>query len=91
MISHSFRRKGYTKRSKTFEILGAEYDIVWEHLKNTWYSNYGTDYNGEDYEIDHIKPLSLANTEGEIIKLCHYSNLQLLTPEDNLKKSNNII
>lgn len=87
MISHSFRRKNYTKRSKTYNILGANYDFVWNHLKNTWYINYGTKYNGEEYQIDHIVPLATAESEEDIIKLCHYSNLQMLTPEDNLKKN----
>lgn len=87
MISHSFRRKGYTKKSNTYKILGADYYIVWKHLKETWYRNYGREYNNEPYEIDHIKPLTTAKTEEEVIKLCHYTNLQLLTPEDNLKKS----
>lgn len=91
MVSYSFKRKGYTKKSKTYKILGAEYNIVWEYLKNTWFINYGKKYNGEDYEIDHIIPLATAKTEEEIIKLCHYTNLQLLTPEDNLKKGNSII
>lgn len=88
MISHSFRRKGYTKKSKTYEVLGADYTEVIKYLKETWYKNYGKEYNGEPYEIDHIKPLSIAKSEEEVINLCYYKNLQLLTPEDNLKKSN---
>lgn len=86
MISHSFRRKGYTKSSMTYKILGANYEIVWEHLKKTWFKNYGKEYNDEPFEIDHIIPLATANTKDEIIKLCNYTNLQMLTPEDNLSK-----
>ena len=36
--------------------------------------------------IDHIVPLATATTENEVLKLCHYKNLQLLTAEDNLAK-----
>lgn len=91
MISLSFRRKKYTKKSKTYQILGEKYEIVWEYLKETWYKNYGKEYNGESYEIDHMIPLATAKTEEDVIKLCHYTNLQLLTPEDNLKKGKSAI
>ena len=47
----------------------------------TW-ENYG------QWHIDHIKPLSLATTEQEVVELNHYTNLQPLWAIDNLKKSN---
>jgi len=43
------------------------------------------------WHIDHIIPLSSAKTEEEIIKLCHYTNLQPLWAEENLAKSNKIL
>jgi hypothetical protein len=46
------------------------------------FENYGK--NG--WHIDHIIPLSSASTEKEIIKLCHYSNLQPLWWDDNIRK-----
>jgi 5-methylcytosine-specific restriction endonuclease McrA len=46
-------------------------------------------YCGQPVHIDHIIPLSSAKTEDKVKKLCHYSNLQLLKPKDNLEKQVN--
>jgi hypothetical protein len=47
--------------------------------------------NKNEWHIDHIIPLSSAQTEEELYKLCHYTNLQPLWAEDNLRKSNKIV
>lgn len=54
-------------------------------VDNMSWDNYGK------WHIDHIIPLSSANNEQEIYKLCHYTNLQPLWAEDNLKKNNKIL
>lgn len=90
LIRSSISKKGYTKRSKTSEIIGCTFEQLKEHLENTWYNNYGTPYNGEPVHIDHVIPLSTAESEEDVIKLCHYTNLQYLKPEDNLKKSDKL-
>lgn len=86
----SFLRRGYKKNSHSEEIIGCDWQTLTNHLFETWRQRYGTVYAGEDYHIDHIIPLSEAKTEDEVIKLCHYTNLQLLRPSDNLSKSNKI-
>ena len=43
------------------------------------------------WHIDHKVPLSLAKTEEELLKLCHFSNLQPLWAKDNLKKGDSIV
>ena len=78
--------RGYPKNTHTYEIIGCDYNTLWEHLKDSWLKNYGTEWNGEEYHIDHIVPLATARTEQDVIRLCHYTNLQMLKPEDNLEK-----
>jgi len=83
LISLSLRNKGYTKKSKTYKILGCEYDFFANYLdlKN---------YN-EDSHLDHVIPISLADTEEEVILLNHYSNFQLLPSIENIIKGNRYI
>ena len=86
-VRNAFRRKGYSKNTKTIEILGCNHNTFIRHLLKTFKNNYGYEYNGTDkVHIDHIIPLVTAKTEDEIIKLCNYKNLQLLKAEDNIKK-----
>lgn len=77
---------------KTLDLVGCEYEFLVEYIENQFtegmsWDNYG--YYG--WHLDHIIPLSSAKTEHEIYKLYHYTNLQPLWAEDNLKKSNKII
>ena len=91
MLWESFNRKSKWKKIKGQEILGCDLDFFIEYLKKTYIDNYKEEWDGiEEVHIDHIIPLSTAKTEEEIIKLCHYTNLQLLRGEDNLKKSNKL-
>lgn len=89
-VRDALRRKGHNKTCKTAEIVGCDLDFLCNYLLKTWESNYGQPWDGEDYHIDHIVPLATAKTEEEVIKLCHYTNLQLLKPEDNMLKSDNL-
>lgn len=87
MIKDSFKRKNEIKNKHAEQILGCKIDFFINYLLQTYKNNYGYEWNGvELVHIDHIIPLATAHTEEEIIKLCHYSNLQLLKAKDNLKK-----
>jgi hypothetical protein len=79
-----------TKKNKTFDIIGCTPQFLKEHLEVQFVDGMCWD-NRDKWHIDHIIPLSSANTEDELYKLCHYSNLQPLWAEDNLKKSNKIL
>ena len=90
-IRESIKRKGYSKKSKTFDIVGCDFDVLMKHLKKTFKDNYGYDWDGqENVHIDHIVPLATATNEEEVLKLCHYTNLQLLKPKDNMSKQDKL-
>lgn len=91
MICKSFIKRGYKKNTKCEKILGCSYKEFIEHLLQTYKNNYGIEWDGiEPIHIDHKTPLAKAQTEKDVIKLCHYTNLQLLKAKDNLEKSNKI-
>lgn len=81
--------KTYRKDSKTFRVIGLTHKELMSYLESVNYAE--VDLNGDrsKWAVDHIKPLSSAKTKEELLRLCHYTNLQPLTIEDNLRKSNN--
>lgn len=79
-----------TKRNKTFDIVGCSPEFLKEHLETQFTDGMSWD-NRSEWHIDHIIPLSSAKTEDELYKLCHYTNLQPLWAEDNLRKNNKIL
>jgi len=84
-VRSSIKNNGYSKKSKTYQILGCSYEEFKQHLESKWepwmnWDNYGK-YNGElnhGWDIDHINPISDTKVEEEILKLNHYTNLQPL-------------
>lgn len=88
--SQAFRRKGYRKNTKTQEMLGVDWDIAKAHIERQFKKGMTWENHGE-WHIDHIIPLSKAKTEKELIRLCHYTNLQPLWGEENLTKGNKIL
>ena len=82
----AFKNKGYCKTSKTQEMLGVDWEVCKANIERQFTKGMSWENQG-DWHIDHIIPLSSANTEQELKKLCHYSNLQPLWAVDNLMKS----
>ena len=52
----------------------------------------GNTAEGHPFELSEYinDEMMKGKTEEEVIRLCHYTNLRLLTPEDNLEKSDKI-
>lgn len=84
-IRTAIAKNGFSKKSRTVEILGSSFEEFKLHLESkfeSWmnWQNYGK-YNGEEgygWDIDHIIPSSSAITEEDVMKLNHYTNLQPL-------------
>jgi hypothetical protein len=84
--------KNITKKNTTFGIVGCTPNELKIHLKSQFTTGMSWDnYGLYGWHIDHKVPLSSAKSEEELLKLCHYSNLQPLWAEDNLKKGISII
>lgn len=93
LLKESFKRKGLCKLTKTEIILGCTFNEFKIHLESkfeSWMSwdNHGNPKDGvleinKTWDIDHIIPLSTANTEEEVIRLNHYTNLQPLCSFNN--------
>ena len=90
LILNSFYGMGFSKTSKTSEILGCTFEDFKSHLESkfdNWmnWNNRGM-YNGETnfgWDIDHIIPISQAKNKEDLIRLNHYTNLQPLCSKVN--------
>lgn len=90
MIGCSFSRKGFVKSRKSELILGCTIEEFMAHLESKFTAGMSFENHGE-WHIDHIVPLATAETEDDVIRLCHYTNLQPLWARDNISKGSRII
>jgi hypothetical protein len=89
LIGNSIRNNNYSKKTKSFKILGCSYEHFKEYLENKFTDGMNWDNQGK-WHLDHIYPVSLAKDEQHLIQLNHYTNFQPLWAVDNIKKGNKI-
>jgi len=85
--------KNNQKVGSAVNDLGCSIEFLKKHLEKQFkegmnWNNYGL----YGWHIDHIKPLDcfdLSDRE-ELLKACHYTNLQPLWAEDNLSKGSKV-
>lgn len=85
--------KNNQKLGSAIKDLGCSIEELRKHLESKWklgmsWDNYG--HKPENWNIDHVVPLSsfdLTDRE-QLLKACHYSNLQPLWATENYSKSN---
>lgn len=89
------------QKIKSVEILGCTFNEFKQHIELLWkpwmnWDNYGNPKDGilefnKTWDLDHIIPISSANTEEDVIRLNHYTNFQPLCSKVNREiKRNNI-
>jgi hypothetical protein len=89
-IGFYLKKNSITKRSETFKVIGCTPQELKIHLEQKFINGMSWDNQGE-WHIDHIIPLSSAQTEEELYKLCHFTNLQPMWALDNIKKGSKIL
>jgi len=80
------------KKITHMELIGCTHEELKIHIEKQFTDGMNFE-NYSEWEIDHIKPISLfnLNNENELIECFNYKNLQPLWRLDNIKKSNKII
>jgi len=86
----AIKQGGFTKRSKTYEMLGCDWEIFKEYIENKFVDGMGWD-NMNEWDLDHIYPLSWCSTIDELEIYSHYTNLQPLWRKDNQDKRDKFI
>ena len=86
LTNQSILRRGYSKKSKTYDIIGCSFEEFFRHLESQFTEGMSWDV-WDEIQIDHRLPISAATTEEELLALSHHRNLQPMWAEDNLAKS----
>jgi hypothetical protein len=85
--SLAFKKNKFNKNSKYEKIFGETYFNIKQYLENKFKEGMNWDNHSlKGWHIDHIIPLSFAKSEEELLKLCHYTNLQPLWSYENWSK-----
>ena len=77
---------GESKGKRTKEIIGLDKMDFKLYIESKFFDGMSWENYG-DWHLDHIKPLCQAKDNKEALLLNHYTNLQPLWAEDNLKKN----
>lgn len=96
-INHAL--KNNQKSGSAIDDLGCSVKQLKQHLENQFYSHLEVEkvmswdnYGLRGWHIDHIIPLDAFNLTDrkQFLKACHYTNLQPLWAEENIRKGNKL-
>jgi len=77
--------KGYEDNSETAELIGCTHLNYMLHLSRQFYKGMSFE-NKNEWEVDHIIPISSAKTKEEILVLSKFTNLRPLWRKNNRQK-----
>jgi hypothetical protein len=77
------------RSAHTMDLLGCEIEQFLKHLESKFMNGMSWENYGSYWHVDHIKPCCSFNLENlDDQRICfHYTNMQPLLAEENLKKS----
>jgi len=79
--------KHHTPKDATLrQALGCSYEELRDHIEQGFSVGMGW-HNMDKWHIDHRTPLATAQTREDVLRLSHYTNLQPLWAQDNLRKN----
>lgn len=84
------KKKGYTGTKTVWEMVGCDFDTFLAYIQGQFadgmtMENYG--HGKGCWNIDHITPISTAQSDEDIERLNHYTNLRPMWATDNYRKS----
>lgn len=87
MFRNVLRRTGQALkgRASPARVLGCDHPVLHDYIVDRFRPGMSWE-RYRQWEVDHVRPLSAARTHGELIELCHFSNLQPLWRRENLVK-----
>jgi hypothetical protein len=87
MYRNTLRRTGMALKGRASPslALACDHDRLREHVSARFSEGMTWD-RYRQWEVDHIKPLSAARSDRELLDLCHYTNLQPLWRRENRMK-----
>lgn len=86
----AFKQKGFDKPTKTTDLIGCSPVEFKNYLESKFTEGMTWENRGvKGWHLDHIIPLCSAKSKEELENLCHYTNIQPLWWQDNLKKGGN--
>lgn len=90
--SQAVKAAGANKRFRTTDLLGCTAEELKQHFEKQFIDIMTWENHGIIWQIDHIYPLALVDwsDSSKVAKVCHYTNLQPLTVQENLSKGNRL-
>ena len=81
---------GFIKINLSNEILGTDRDGLKLYFEKRFRDGMVWENYGSHWVVDHMLPMNEVDTYEDLVRLCHYTNLQPLLVKENLSKGNKL-